>query len=226
MKVSTHVGDDGGDGVSERENTNVLLGSCDLFLSQPMQKERTDFMSLGAQSHERFLLPSKYVLTMSTSSWSSSEGCSSSQMDVASKTNAPSCEPASMTAGSVMDPAYGRTRFPSPCWKAWRVAVVLQTVMSKEHTQLIRDNCHHLFNWLPKLAKMGPARIQLQEVACELRVMDQQVGVHMYFEICRGVDVNVFLDNRLGKREKNVRDVSSRCLATFYMLENPHAFHD
>ena len=31
MKVSTHVGDDGGDGVSERENTNVLLGSCDLL---------------------------------------------------------------------------------------------------------------------------------------------------------------------------------------------------
>ena len=131
------------------------------------------------------------------------------------------------------------------------MAVVLQTVMSKEHPQLIRDNCHHLFNWLPKresvrkelrleicvpnrlahsvlhhkLAKMGPARIQLQEVPCELRVMDQQVGVHVYFEICRGVDVNVFLDNSLGKREKNVRDVSSSCLATFYMLEVPHAFH-
>ena len=30
----------------------------------------------------------------------------------------------------------------------------------------------------------------------------------------------------LGKREKNVRDLSSRCLATFDMLEVPHAFHD
>ena len=56
--------------------------------------------------------------------------------------------------------------------------------------------------------------------------MDQQVGVHMYFEICRGVNVHVFLHNRLDKREKNVRDVSSRCLATFDMLEVPHAFHD
>ena len=56
--------------------------------------------------------------------------------------------------------------------------------------------------------------------------MDQQVGVHMYFKNCRGVDVNDILDNRLGKREKNVLDVSSRCLATFYMLEVPHALYD
>ena len=55
MKVSTHVGGDGGDGVSERENTNVLLSSSDLFFSKPMHKERINIMSLGTKSHERFL---------------------------------------------------------------------------------------------------------------------------------------------------------------------------